>query len=51
MAESIDPLLIKLLAPGERAAVDIIAQPPEIVATGDYELGIKARGQVGTDDV
>lgn len=49
--EDVDPLLIKLLAPGERAAVDIIAQPPEIIAVGDYELGIKARGQVGTDDV
>lgn len=49
--ERVDPLLVKLLAPGERAAIDIVAQPPEIVAAGDYELGIKARGQVGTDDV
>ncbi len=49
--ESVDPLLVKLLDPGERAAVDILAQPPEIVSAGDYDLGIKARGQVGTDDV
>ncbi|MFT5087379.1 MAG: hypothetical protein ACI906_000160 [Candidatus Latescibacterota bacterium] len=49
--ESVTPLLVKLLEPGERAAIDIIAHSPEIVAAGDYELGIKARGQVGTEDV
>lgn len=49
--EQVDPILIKLLAPGERASVDIVAQPPETVTVGDYDLGIKARGQVGTEDV
>jgi len=49
--ESVDPLLVKLLEPGERASVNITAHSPEVVAIGDYELGIKARGQVGTDDI
>ncbi len=49
--EQVEPTLIKLLEPGQRASVDIAAQPPETATVGDYDLGIKARGQVGTEDV
>ncbi|MEW6752351.1 MAG: NEW3 domain-containing protein [Candidatus Latescibacterota bacterium] len=45
------PSLIKLLEPGERSPVDIVARPPADIAVGEYEVGIEARGQVGTEDV
>jgi len=47
----VDPTLIKLLEPGERAPVDILARPAADIAVGDYELGIEAQGQVGTENI
>ena len=47
----VEPTLIKLLEPDERAEVNILARPPEDIAIGDYELGIEAQGQVGTENV
>lgn len=46
-----DPTLIKLLEVDGRTPVEIVAQPPEGIAVGDYELGIQAQGQVGTENV
>lgn len=45
------PGLIKLLEPDERTPVDIVAKPPADIAVGEYEIGIEAQGQVGTEDV
>ena len=49
--EEVEPKLIKILEPDERTPVDIIARPPIDIAVGEYELGIEAQGQVGTDNV
>ena len=49
--EEVDPTLIKILHPGGRAAVNITAHPPYDIAVGDYELGIEAQGQVGTENI
>jgi uncharacterized membrane protein len=46
-----EPSLIRLLEPDERAPIAILAIPPGDIAVGDYELGIEAQGQVGTEDV
>lgn len=46
-----DPTLIKLLEVDGRTPVEIVARPPEGIAVGDYELGIQAQGQVGTENV
>ena len=47
----VEPTLIRLLEPDERTPVDILAIPPDDIVFGDYELGIEAQGQVGTEDV
>ena len=49
--EEVDPTLIKILHPGGRAAVNITARPPYDIAVGDYEIGIEAQGQVGTENI
>ena len=49
--EEVDPALIKILNPGERAVVNILARPPFDIAVGDYELGVEAQGQVGTENI
>ena len=49
--EEVEPSLIKILNPGERIAVNITTRPPYDVAIGDYELGVEARGQVGTENI
>ena len=49
--EEVKPLLIKILEPDERAPVDILARPAVDIAVGDYELGIEAQGQVGTENI
>ena len=49
--EEVKPLLIKILEPDERAPVDILARPAADIAVGDYELGIEAQGQVGTENI
>ena len=49
--EEVKPSLIKILNPGERIAVNITARPPYDIAVGDYELGVEARGQVGTENI
>ncbi|MFA6109706.1 MAG: NEW3 domain-containing protein [Candidatus Latescibacterota bacterium] len=46
-----DPTLIKLLEVDGRTPVEVVARPPEGIAVGDYELGIQAQGQVGTENV
>jgi len=47
----VEPMLIKSLAPEERAPVTILAAPPGDIAVGNYELGIEAQGQVGNENV
>ena len=47
----VEPALIKLLEPDERAPVQILARPPLDVAVGDYELGVEAQGQVGNENI
>ncbi len=47
----VDPVLTKKLEVGGRVAVDIVARPPEEVSVGDYELGLEAQGQVGTENI
>jgi hypothetical protein len=49
--EEVDPALIKILDPGERIAINIKARPPVDIAIGDYELGVEAQGQVGTENI
>ena len=46
-----DPPLIKILDPDQRQSLIVRAQPPADIAVGNYELGIEAQGQVGTEDV
>ncbi len=48
---TVDPILIKAIEPGERAPVKIAARPAADIAVGDYELGIEAQGQVGTENI
>ena len=47
----VDPSLIKLLQPDERARVEIRARPPSDIAIGNYDLGVEAQGQVGNENV
>ena len=47
----VEPTLLKRLEPGERGPVTITARPPEDIAPGDYDLGIEAQGQVGTENI
>lgn len=47
----VDPTLIKRLEPGTRGSVTITTQPPVDIAPGDYDLGIEAQGQVGTENI
>ncbi|MFC1526169.1 NEW3 domain-containing protein [Candidatus Latescibacterota bacterium] len=47
----VDPSLIKILQPDERAPVTIAAAPPSDIAVGNYELGIEAQGQVGNENI
>ncbi len=47
----VNPAFIKLLKPGERTVVEILARPSEEAVSGDFEFGIEAQGQVGTDNV
>lgn len=49
--EEVEPALIKMLDRGERAPIHISAQPPADIAVGDYEIGIEAQGQVGTENI
>jgi len=49
--EEVDPALIKILDPGERIPINIKARPPVDIAIGDYELGVEAQGQVGTENI
>ena len=49
--EEVEPTLIKILDPGERTPVNITARPPYDIAVGDYELGVEAQGQVGTENI
>ena len=49
--EEVEPALIKMLDPGARAPVHIAARPPADIAVGDYEIGIEAQGQVGTENI
>ncbi len=49
--EEVEPALIKRLDPGARAPIHISAQPPEDIAVGDYEIGLEAQGQVGTENI
>jgi hypothetical protein len=45
------PALIKVLEPGQRVPIDVVALPPTAIGIGDYELGIEARGQVGNENI
>ena len=47
----VEPNLIRLLEPNQRAPVQVLARPPLDIAVGEYELGIEAHGQVGTEDI
>ena len=47
----VEPTLIKLLEPDERARVEIRARPPADIAIGNYDLGVEAQGQVGNENV
>ncbi len=47
----VEPALVKLLQPGESTPVQIWARPPEHIAVGDYEVGLEAQGQVGTENI
>ena len=49
--EEVEPALIKILDPGERTPINITARPPFDIAVGDYELGVEAQGQVGTENI
>ena len=40
-----------ILDPGERIPINIKARPPVDIAIGDYELGVEAQGQVGTENI
>ncbi|NKB67320.1 MAG: hypothetical protein GKR89_09695 [Candidatus Latescibacteria bacterium] len=47
----VDPDVIRLLEPNQRVQVHVLARPPLDIAVGEYELGIEAQGQVGTEDI
>ena len=48
---SVEPKLLKLLEPGESGPISIWSRPPENIAVGDYEVGVEAQGQVGTENI
>lgn len=47
----VEPALIKVLDPGQRAPVRLLARPPAGSGPGDHELGVSAQGQVGTENI
>jgi hypothetical protein len=48
---SVEPRQVGELAPGQRATVTLELTPPEDVGVGDYDVRLKAEGEVGSEPV